>query len=63
MSGQPAAAPSVEEMWQIILQQKAEIAEGRKEIQRGKLELASFKEFMEDKMVPLEEVVYAPTPV
>ena len=60
MSGQPAAPPSVEDMWQIILQQKQEIAEGRKEIQRGKLELASFREYMEEKMVPLEEVVFAP---
>ena len=60
MSGQPAAPPSAEEMWRIILQQRQEISDGRKEIQKGKLELASFREYVEDKMVPLEEVVFAP---
>ena len=60
MSGQPAAPPTPEEMWQIIQLQKAEILEGRKEIQRGRVELASFKEYVEDKMMPLEEQVFAP---
>ena len=55
MSGQQAAPPTPEEMWQIIQLQKAEILEGRKEIQRGRVELASFKEYVEEKMMPLEE--------
>ena len=45
MSGQ-GAPPSAEEMWEIILQQRKELADGRKE-------LSDFRDYVSDKMVPI----------
>ena len=47
MSGQ-ATPPSAEQMWEIILQQRKEIAEGRKEWEEGKRELAAFRDYVTD---------------
>ena len=45
MSGQ-ATPPSAEDMWEIILQQRKELAEGRKELEAGKQELAAFRDYV-----------------
>ena len=48
MSGQATPLPSVEQMWELILQQKREIAEGRKELEEEKRELAAFRDYVTD---------------
>ena len=56
MSGQATPPPSAEQMWEIILQQKREIAEGRKELEEGKRELAAFRDYVTDMWEIIQQV-------
>ena len=46
MSGQATPLPSVDQMWESILQQKREIAEYRKDLGEEKRELVAFRDYV-----------------